>query len=463
MLCATETADLVRQRKKTAQDVLEECIEQINAKNPALVAFVHMDIESATESAQEIDRKIANGEDPGPLAGVPFGIKDTHDCKGMPTTFGSEFYRQSENKANDAVYVDRLRKAGGIPLGKTAAAEFGLDSGTSTYAFGVTRNPWNPRLTPGGSSGGSAAAVASGMVPFCTSGDAGGSTRSPASFTGLVGLKPSLGRIPNASGFDIMPCIGALTTTVRDTARFLDITSGPDDSDHLTLPKTHQVYETEMETLSLDGIRAAWSPDLGYAIVDPEILSACEEAVARLKSVIPVVMHQEPVSLENCYLKWARLVINDVIGHLEDIGAWPDKKDLLSNTPRHYIEKFSATTRRDCSESRDALIRLERQVADLFQKVDILITPGMATLPHQADALEPETLLGHDITGQGATAFGAMANICGNPAISIPVGISKSGVPIGIQIMAKRHREDILLRIAHIMETNWPWPRHAED
>src|ERR1043166_2704735 len=197
MKSVIEIADAVRRGELTARAMVDECLQEIEKKNERVNAFVYLDAAGARREAAEIDARIARGEDPGPRAGVPFGVKDIREsCAGMPRRNGSLFHLDDPPETRDSGFIARLRGAGAIPLGKVATAEFGMDGVTHTLAHGTTRNPWNLTRTPGGSSDGSAAAVASGMVPFCTAGDAGGSTRSPAGYTGTVGLKPSLGRIP---------------------------------------------------------------------------------------------------------------------------------------------------------------------------------------------------------------------------------------------------------------------------
>jgi len=201
MRTVVEISDGVRSGHLSAVGVLQEAFDAIDAKNSLLNAFVMLDREAAERAAAIIDAKVARGEDPGALAGVPFGVKDLEDCAGFRTTQGSWFLKDTPPKTADSPHVARLRAAGAIAIGKTAAAEFGMDGATSTYLYGVTRNPWNPDKTPGGSSGGSSAAVASGMAPLATATDGGGSTRQPAAYTGLVGLKPSHGRIAKVNGF----------------------------------------------------------------------------------------------------------------------------------------------------------------------------------------------------------------------------------------------------------------------
>jgi aspartyl-tRNA(Asn)/glutamyl-tRNA(Gln) amidotransferase subunit A len=198
---------------------------------------VHLDAEGARRAAKAVDSAVAAGRDPGPLAGVPFGVKDLEHCAGMPTSYGSLLYKGRPPAASDSVPVARMRAAGAIPVGKTAAPEFGAVALTDTRAWGTTRNPWDPKRTPGGSSGGSAAAVASGMVPIATASDGGGSIRIPAAFSGLLGFKPSFGRIPHPDNQPSTTSVfGCLATTVADAARHLDVVAGPSDLDRFSLP-----------------------------------------------------------------------------------------------------------------------------------------------------------------------------------------------------------------------------------
>ncbi|HMC42113.1 MAG TPA: amidase, partial [Acidimicrobiales bacterium] len=210
MRTVIETAEAVRRGELKAAEVLDECLARIEEGTPKLNAFVHLDPDGAARAASAVDQAVAEGRDPGPLAGVPFGVKDLEDCAGMPTSLGSLLFKGRPPVAADSLHVARLRAAGAVPVGKTAAPEFGTTCYTSTKAWGTTRNPWNPEMTPGGSSG--------------------GSTRIPAAFSGLVGLKPSFGRIPHPHfGPSETAVFGALTTTVADAARHLDVVARPDD------------------------------------------------------------------------------------------------------------------------------------------------------------------------------------------------------------------------------------------
>ncbi|HEX6786855.1 MAG TPA: amidase, partial [Acidimicrobiales bacterium] len=262
-----EAAHLVRRGHLSAVELLGICLDAVEHRNGELNAFVHLDVDEARAQAGAVDRERAAGRADalGPLAGVPFGVKDLEDCAGMPTTRGSRWFAGQPPVERDAIHVARLRAAGAIPIGKTAAPEFGTWAYTASPALGVTRNPWDPARTPGGSSGGSSAAVSAGMVPFCTASDGGGSIRTPAGFTGLVGLKCCYGRIPT---FDVTylaqnAVVGSLTTTVADTALLLDVMAGPDERDRTCLPPPGVGYlDVIGRPERVEGLRVAWSSDL---------------------------------------------------------------------------------------------------------------------------------------------------------------------------------------------------------
>jgi len=281
MRTVTDIAESVRRGELKATEVLDECLAAIDRLNPGLNAFVHIDAELARRTSEDVDRRLAEGEDPGPLAGVPIGVKDLEDCAGMPTSHGSLLYKGRPPVAADSMHLARLRAAGAVPVGKTAAPEFGAVAFTSTPAWGTTRNPWNRERTPGGSSGGSAAAVAAGMVPGATASDGGGSTRIPGAFSGLPGFKPSFGRIPHPPSIASQTtCYGFLATAVGDVARHLDVAAGPDDRDRTSLPAPSVNYEMAIEQLDVRGLRVAWSVDLGFATVEPDMRESGRRAWA---------------------------------------------------------------------------------------------------------------------------------------------------------------------------------------
>ncbi|MEJ0028517.1 MAG: amidase [Rhizomicrobium sp.] len=458
MRSAVEIADKVRRGECKARDVVRASLDTIEARNPALNAFIVLDADAAFAAADAIDAKVARGEDPGLLAGVPFGVKDLEDAKGFRTTQGSWFLRDSPIQTTDTPYIARLRAAGAIVLGKTAASEWGMDSATHTTLWGVTRNPWNPATTPGGSSGGSAAAVAAGLVPFATATDGGGSIREPAAFTNLIGLKPSHGRIAKTNGFSNFAVHGALTRTVADTARFLDVAAGPDDRDRQSLPPAGYAYEAIIETLDVRGLSFLWSPDHGYAVVEPEVIALARKAaenLARAAGLAEASFDFKPTNIKQC---WVDIMVGGLEQDMIRDGILPGGYDKLSPQTRVIVDRVRArATPIDTNAAWAGIRKLEQEVAALFRSTDLLISPATACRPYAAESTIPQFIDGRDASASSVEPFGMLANACWNPSISLPAGFTSDGLPVGLQITARRHRDDILLRLARIWEEASPW------
>jgi aspartyl-tRNA(Asn)/glutamyl-tRNA(Gln) amidotransferase subunit A len=345
-----------------------------------------------------------------------------------------------------------------VPLGKTATAEFGMDSATSTYAWGVTRNPWNPEKTPGGSSGGSAAAVASGMVPLATATDGGGSTRQPAAYTSLIGLKPSHGRIAKANGYANWSVHGALTRNVRDQARYLDVARGPDDRDRQSLPALAYRYEDVIETLDVSGLKALWTPDCGYAVVEAEVIDLARSAFERLIKVAGLIETGGIFHPTNIYRHWGAINLASLEDDFIREGYLPHGRDRLSEQTKALLSRLSARRNEiDLKASWAKVEQLNNEVADFFLTHDLLASPATALKPYDAASITPQIIDGRDASETGAEPFGMLANACWNPSISIPAGLTSDGLPVGLQITARRHRDDILLRLARHYELAYPW------
>ncbi|GIL38877.1 amidase [Roseiterribacter gracilis] len=446
----------VRERRISAVEVLDHFWARIGDGNPRLNAFVHLDPAEARAAAAAIDRRIAAGEDVGPLAGVPFGIKDNEDCRLMPTSSGTGLYPPVV-ATQDSPHVARLRAAGAVPVGKTATAEFGLDGVTSTVAFGTTRNPWNLERTPSGSSGGSSAAVAGGLVPFATGSDGGGSIRVPAAFTGLVGLKSTHGRIGRPSGMSDMSCAGALTLTVRDAARHLDVAAGPSPNDRMSLPRPAINYERAIDLLDVAGCKTVWSPDLGFAPVDPEIAQIVQAAARDFMRAAKLVQVERSIALTNTYPDWARFAAHRLEARLRQDGLWPVAPDAISGGPRDLLQRFADTTLEDLEASQRRLTRLAREVGELFDDIDLLLCPTAATEPYRAEGPMPIEVAGRDARDTNAEPFTIFANVAWLPSISVPAGVTRAGLPVGLLVTGRRHCDEVLLRAAHLYEQAHPW------
>lgn len=451
---AIDIAEAVRAGERKATEVLDACLANVAAGNDALNAFVHLDEGLARQAAEAVDAAVARGDDPGPFAGVPFGVKDLDDCVGMPTSHGSLVFKGRGPVAADSIHVARLRAAGGVPIGKTAAPEFGTLNFTKTKAWGITRNPWDPSRTPGGSSGGSAAAVAAGLVPVATASDGGGSTRIPAGFSGLVGMKPSQGRIPHPGPSGSQTSVhGMLTTTVADSARHLDVTAGPHDDDRLSLPASDVSYEEVIETLPVAGKRARWSVDLGFVEhVDPEVANLAEAAASALVRAAGLELDGDEVRLSDPVRTWLSSGAMDLWFSIEE-DMWPGVADDLTRYSRDSLEQTFDFPVRKYARAVRKREQLTLDAASLFREVDVLLTPTTAVPAFAAEGPPPG--------GAMATPFTMLANLCWNPSISVPAGLTRDGLPVGLQITVPRHQDELALRLARILEQTSPWPRHA--
>lgn len=456
-----EAAAQLRAGEVSAVELVQASLAAIDRTNDALNAFVHVDGEGALRAAAEVDARRAAGEALGPLAGVPFGVKDLEDCAGMPTRRGSRWYAAAGLAVRDDMHVARLRTAGAIPIGKTATPEFGAWGYTASPLQGVTRNPWNLARTPGGSSGGTSAAVSAGVMPFGTASDGGGSIRGPASSCGLPGLKPTYGRVPtfgvtrhaqNAVNF-------ALATTVADTALLFDIVSGPDPRDRSSLPASGRDHLALIETLEVAGLRAGWSTDLGCVVVDPEVAQITEAAATALMAAGDLRAVDLEVRLED----WIRIYVAlEGADQFVDLPArWEERLEELDPLVVEGWRRARRTTLPEFAAVERQRRMLEMQVAAIFEEVDVLITPTNACAPFDAAGPMPTTIAGQACHGGHAALLTMLANITNLPAISLPAGVTAEGLPIGVMVTAPRHREDICLRLGRIWEQTAPWPRHA--
>jgi len=456
-----ELAEQIRKRARSARECVDEALARVETHNDALGAFIVVDPDLARGEADRVDAALARGETPGPLAGVPFGVKDADRCAGLPLTHGSLLHKGRPVEKHDSIHVARLRAAGAIPIGVTAAPEFGAISWTRSKAWGVARNPWNTARTPGGSSGGSASAVAAGLVPFATAGDGGGSTRIPAAYSGLVGHKPSFGRIPREGATTSQTAVwGALTTTVRDAARHLDVAAGPDDRDRTSLPAPPGAYEAAIESLDVAGLRCMWSADLGFAAVDPEVRALCGAAADRLVGAAGLVPSEAPLALHDLFHAWSNSSAIDVWLHLDE-GDWPARAADFGRNIRQGLEATERLRLPWYTKVLRARTALEEQVARIFERIDVLLTPTTAVPAHAAEGPPPAEIDGRAVHPAMAVPFTMLANLCWNPAVSVAAGVTRDGLPVGLQIMPRRHADDVALRLARIAEQTLPWPRHA--
>jgi Asp-tRNA(Asn)/Glu-tRNA(Gln) amidotransferase A subunit family amidase len=443
----TETAELVRSGEASAVEILTLAHERWSALDESLNSFAHVDWDRAHAAAAAVDALRDRGEDPGVLAGVPFGVKDLQDCEGMPTTCGSLLLVDAPPAARDSPSVARLRRAGAIPVGKTATAEWGMDSATTTRAFGTTRNPWRLELTPGGSSGGSAAAVSAGIVPFATGTDEGGSIRSPAAFCGLVGLKPTHGLVPRDDGTSDANVAGVLARTATDTALLLDVISGGDARDKMSMTSA-----AGRRDLVVAGLRATWSDDLGYAVVEPEVASVARSAAERLAVEAELDVDDRVLSFDDPAHVWMPILATRFLRRLQALDLWPAGADRMNGPTTEFIDYATEIDGAALGRAEQMRIALEHQVRDAFERTDLLLTPTVACEPFAAEGPVPTKIAGRDVALGGAEPFTMLANLTWLPAISIFAGCTARGLPVGLHITARWGWDAALLRLAQIWE-----------
>ena len=453
-------AERIRRRELSPLELMDLCLARIEQVDPLINAFVALRADEARAEAQAMGDALARGEDPGPLAGLPLGVKDLEDAAGLPTTHGSVPWKDHMPE-QDSTLVARLKAAGAIVLGKTNTPEWGWTAMTKNLLFGPTRNPWNPERTPGGSSGGSAAAVASGMVPLATASDGGGSIRIPACFCGLFGLKPTYGRIPEGPGepmlrFSQTASKGAVTRSVRDTAMFLDSSVGYQWEDSDSLPHPGYSYVERLENLPRD-LRIAWSPTLGYARVEPDVLAQQLQAVEAFRELGYTVEEiDDALPAHTARDRGLLAGIELYCWIYEEMDSRPDDfgRAMLADTKRCGDDLTAGRFARLHRRRHEANAALNR----IFERYDLLLTPQLPIEAFGAKGPFPDQIDGQPIErATDAVAFTFPYNLSGLPAASVPAGESKNGLPVGLQIGAAKFRDDLVLQAAYAYEQARPW------
>jgi len=413
-------------------------------------------VEQAMADAKKATERMAAGEKMGPLSGIPIGVKDMEDVEGMVTSYGSIPFKDNV-AVTDSIQVARLKAAGAIVVGKTNVPEFGYTAFTKNRLFGTTRNPWDISRTPGGSSGGSAASVASGMVSIATGSDAGGSIRIPASYTGCFGLKPSFGRIPFGS-FPLLQMqnlisVGPLTRSVSDAALFLDCVAGYHPSDSGSLPAPEISYLKCLDNAPKN-LRIAYSPSLGYARVQKNVTTKVEMAVKCFEEMGHTVELWED-RLPDVEASWSQLIDAEIYGQVhKNINT---NIDIVGRSIQHAFEKIKYFNVNDQIEIQYVRTALNTALWDLFERFDILVTPTVPTEAFRAEGPPPTEIDGHPITLLEAIAFTYPFNLSGHPAVTVPVGFTENHLPVGMQIVGPRHRDDLVLQVAYEFEQRKPW------
>ena len=451
-LSATELLALYRTKKVSPVEVTRATLERIAKLNPVLNAFCLVDKKQAMEKAKQSEQRWLKGAPQGLLDGVPASIKDLIVTKGWPTLRGSKTTDPKGPWNDDAPAVARLREHGTVLLGKTTTPEFGWKGVTDNPLTGITRNPWNPKMTPGGSSGGSAAAVAAGMGPLSVGTDGGGSVRIPCSFTGLFGLKPSFGRVPAwpLSPMGTVAHLGPMTRTVADAALMMNVLSLPDARDWHSLPYDARDYRIGLDD-GVKGLRIAYSADLGYAKVDPEIARIVKKAVATFTELGAHVENKDP-GFEDCGPLFAAHWFPGAAYIVRNIH--PRKRALMDKgllETARMGEKYTTAQYLDAIQKRGALGVLMNRFHESW---DLLVTPTLPLAAFEAGK-EVANLL-KEKRWTDWSPFSYPFNLTQQPAATVPCGLTKKGLPVGLHIVGPRYADALVLRVARAFESAHP-------
>jgi Asp-tRNA(Asn)/Glu-tRNA(Gln) amidotransferase A subunit family amidase len=445
---AVELVDAFRSGKLSPIEELENVFVEL--ENSELNTFSFVDYEGARKRARQADIDL-------PLGGVPIGVKELHNVEGWPDTSASLVFSDRVSKF-DGTIIHRLKSAGANLIGLTTASEFGGLNCSTTKLNGITTNPWNRDLTPGGSSGGSAAAVAGGIVTLGTGGDGGGSIRIPAGFCGLVGMKGTAGRIPRGPYTGIGPLTvvsGCLSRSVRDTARWYDVCAGFDPRDPYSLPK-EVGWEAQLGLTDFSGSRVIVSPDLGSAIISDAVRKLVAEAAAEIIAIAGLQQVDVPISLPPIDWEWA---IANQVGLYKELGErWPAcEKDMTKSMAfgvRMGIERYNLDIAARVEEGRTAA---NERMADIFDQTDFIICASNPDIAFPAHIESNTRVAGEKAPPGNNGALTIPANISGNPAISVPAGFIE-GMPVGVQIIGVQHADRAVMDLAYAWEQHNPWP-----
>ncbi len=456
-LTALEARARIGRKQLSASELLESCIRRIARVNPAVNAIVATDFARAREAAAAVDRAASRGEALGAIAGLPVGIKDLEDTEGLVTTFGSPIFANNV-PAKDERVVRAIRAAGGIILGKTNTPEFGAGANTRNAVYGATGNPFDPQRSAAGSSGGSAVALAAGMVPLASGSDTGGSLRNPAAFCGIVGFRPSPGLVANEKrplGWSSLPVTGPMARTVADLALLLSVMASDDAADPLaTTIHGRAVRRPEdffpLPGVDLSGLKVALTPDFGFAPTERQIAGTFAEKTGLFRHVFA---HGDDATPDCTGADEAFAVLRSVgflTSHLDKVRG--RRSEVGPNVIANVEEGlgYSAT---DVARAGTLQTALYRRWQDFFRDYDVLLSPAITISPRPWNELYPVEIDGKKTKSYFHwLALAYAVTLAGHPAISLPVGRDRAGMPFGLQIVGPRGGDARVLAVAAALE-----------
>jgi len=462
---AVTLAKHIRSKKLSPVEVIDAVLARMEKLEPILHAFCTPTPELARKTAKKIEKDIMAGKPVGPLAGVPVGIKDLVCTKGIKTVSGSWAYADFVPDEDDVV-VERLKDAGAVILGKTNVPEFGYSGVGHNPVFPTTRNPWNTDLTPGGSSAGSGAAVASGMGPFAIGSDGGGSVRIPSAHSGLYGMKASMGRVPlypgvkderypGVSSWESLEHIGPMARTVADAALMLSVIAGPDDRDRHTLPKEEGFDWMKSLKGDLKGLKVAYTLDWGgYAPVDKRVRKIVTDAVRVFERDLGCKVEEANPGWGNPYEAFWGMVARET-----DLRGMRAMEKKLGDKMTPHVRDF-LKTEWTAEQFTDAMVQrkaVNNKMWRFMRKYDLLLTPTMAVPPFEVGIQGPTVIDGKEVEPFEWLHFTYPLNLTGQPAATAPAGWTDDGLPVGLQIIGRHLGDAMVLRASACFEAARPW------
>lgn len=451
---ATELQRRYRERSLTPLAVARGCLGRLEAVNTKINAVIARRDPAFIEEAQASTQRHAQGQPLSPLDGIPLTVKDSLFTRDLPTTWGTPGL-WGHQAAHDELALSRARAAGALVLGKTNVPEFALEGYTANPLFGVTRNPWNLELTPGGSSGGAVAAVASGIAPLAIGQDGGGSIRRPAGHTGLVGLKPSLSAVPREHALPSLlldfEVIGPLARTVADARLLFDVMRGPAPVDRSSLAAAQAATQQR----SPSGLRLLYVERMGSAPLDPNVA----QSVGRAAGQLAALGHQVstgplPLDLDFFAEAWPQV---GQIGLARLFEQHPQWAALASQKYRDMADSGRRLPAARLWQILERVAQLRRDTAALFEQIDVVVMPSVAALPWTAEMAYPTHIDGQEVGPRGHAVYTGWVNAAGLPALALPCAPSREGLPIGMQLIGRYGSDDQLLALGAAYETTHPW------
>jgi len=461
---ATERAARVRAKDVSPSEIADAVLDRIARVDPDLNAFVVFDADQVRRDGKALTDAVTRGDELGPLHGVPYSIKELTSIKGLPLTFCLVPLKHGVADRDAAVYT-RMRDAGGLFLGKKNSPESGYYGGTDNHLFGATHNAWRQGVTAGGSSGGAASAVAAGLGPLAEGSDGAGSVRIPASINGVVGLKPSIGRIPQTilpGRFHTWAYHGPITRTVADAGLMMDVVAGPDPSDPITLPDDTKGFHAATQQ-ELPKLRIAYSPDLGFGDVHPEVASLCREAVRAFEGLGCEVVETDPGWPDPEQAMWEGIWVPGFAAEWELLD-WEEWRGQVDDDLIDLLKEGTELP----------VVRMG--VADVFRGefwdrwtafmagYDLFVSPTLAHPPFEVDRFCPPHLEGKPLrTRILGWLLTYPFNMTGAPAITVPAGFVDGDLPVGLQLVGRLHADRDVLRAAAAYESVRPWADRRPD